>query len=57
METIAIRISPNVQAVKVGGLLVELPPEAVEAIREIVDAVLEPDPDPGKEAPLQSEAA
>ena len=42
-ETIAILISPNVRAVRVNGELVPLPEEAIEAIREIIEAVLDPD--------------
>lgn len=50
--TIAIRISQTVQAIRVDGRLVELPASAVDLIREIIDAVLHPEPDPGAEAPI-----
>lgn len=58
METLTIRISPAVQAVRIGGELVPLPPEAVEAITEIIAGVLEPEPDtPNEAGGIAAEAA
>ncbi|MCA1366670.1 hypothetical protein I6F15_04520 [Bradyrhizobium sp. BRP14] len=57
LESFTIRISPTTKAVRVGSELTELPPTAVELITRIINAVLEPDPEPGDEAPVPEAAA